>query len=88
MRRPLCYNTEATKQPRATTLQQNGPNTLPTSLSLPLRGGGAIDLYNQGVIGAEDLKASADLLKALRAEMARNKAARIVEAEAALVAVW
>jgi hypothetical protein len=48
--------------------------------------GGAIDLYNQGVIGAEDLKASTDLLKALQAEMAHNKAARIVEAEAALAA--
>jgi hypothetical protein len=48
--------------------------------------GGAIDLYNQGVIGAEDLKASADTLKALKAEMARNKAARIVEAEATLAA--
>jgi hypothetical protein len=48
--------------------------------------GGAIDLYNQGVIGADNLKASADLLKALKAEMARNKDARIVEAEAALAA--
>ena len=48
--------------------------------------GGAIDLYNQGVIGADELKASADLLKALRAEMTYNKAARIVEAEAALAA--
>ena len=49
--------------------------------------GGAIDLYNQGVIGADELKASADLLKALKAEMAYNKATRIVEAEAALVAI-
>jgi hypothetical protein len=48
--------------------------------------GGAVDLYNQGVISADDLKASADLLKALKAEVARNKAARIVEAEAALAA--
>jgi hypothetical protein len=48
--------------------------------------GGAIDLYNQGVISADELKASSDLLKSLRAEMAYNKATRIVEAEAALAA--
>ena len=48
--------------------------------------GGAIDLYNQGVIGADELKASSDLLKSLRAEMARNAAIRIVKAEVALAA--
>lgn len=87
MRRPLCYNSPITNQGQPP-YSKMAQTRYQQAHYAHFAAGGAIDLYNQGVIGAEDLKASADLLKALKAEMARNKAARIVEVEAALAAVW